>query len=249
MKKTLFFCFAMLLCIALLLPLAAETATVPMEIAVQDKADLLTPEEERVVAGLQGRSPRDVKLFLITATRQLTEREVAALCGADQGVNAAVLVVDRNTSGVYYYEMFLFNRADKMMTYSESDAILDDPQVYRDLKNGRLAEGATRFFSLVSDEIDEWHRQRPFWIAGVGIGVGLLIGGITVLCVFLSYRKKRHGESYPLSRYADLQLTESVDYFVGSFVTRVRVQSNSGGSGGGGGGGGGGFSGGSRGRR
>ena len=64
--------------------------------------------------------------------------------------------------------------------------------------------------------------------------------------IFLSYRKKRHGESYPLSRYANLQLTESVDHFVGSFVTRVRIQSNSGSSGGGGGGG---FSGGSRGRR
>ena len=64
--------------------------------------------------------------------------------------------------------------------------------------------------------------------------------------LFLSYRKKRHGESYPLSRYANLQLTESVDHFVGSFVTRVRIQSNSGSSGGGGGGG---FSGGSRGRR
>ena len=246
MKKTLFFCFAMLLCIVLILPLAAEAAVVPMEITVQDKADLLTLEEEQAIADLQGRSPRDVRLFLVTATRQLTEREVAALCGADQGEHAAVLVIDRNASGVYYYEMFLFNRADKMMTISESNAILDDPQVYGDLKNGRLAEGATRFFSLVSDEIDEWYRQRPLWITGVGIGVGLLIGGITVLCVFLGYRKKRHGESYPLSRYANLQLTESVDHFVGSFVTRVRIQSNSGSSGGGGGGG---FSGGSRGRR
>ena len=92
MKKTLFFCFAMLLCIVLILPLAAEAAVVPMEITVQDKADLLTLEEEQAIADLQGRSPRDVRLFLVTATRQLTEREVAALCGADQGEHAAVLV-------------------------------------------------------------------------------------------------------------------------------------------------------------
>ena len=69
--------------------------------------------------------------------------------------------------------------------------------------------------------------------ATIGVVVGLLAGGGAVLGVFLYYRKKQHGESYPLDRYAKLQLTEAEDRFVGSFVTRTRVQSSSSGGGGG----------------
>ena len=60
-----------------------------------------------------------------------------------------------------------------------------------------------------------------------GLIGGALIGGITVLCVFLFYRKKRHGASYPLDRYASMDLTDSEDRFVGSYDTRVRIQNNS----------------------
>ena len=56
--------------------------------------------------------------------------------------------------------------------------------------------------------------------------IGAIVGIVTVVLVWLRYRKKKHGESYPLSRYADLYLTESHDRFVGSYVTRVRVQNS-----------------------
>ena len=60
----------------------------------------------------------------------------------------------------------------------------------------------------------------------ISVSVGAMVGGGTVIGVWLCYRRKKRGESYPLSRYADLYLTESHDRFVGSFVTRVRVQNS-----------------------
>ena len=68
----------------------------------------------------------------------------------------------------------------------------------------------------------------------LGVVLGALAGGGAVLGVFLYYRKKQHGDSYPLDRYAKLHLTDAQDRFVGSYITRTRVQSNSGGGGGGG---------------
>ena len=55
---------------------------------------------------------------------------------------------------------------------------------------------------------------------------GVLAGGFTALGVALSYRRKKRGSSYPLDRYAKLNLTLREDRFVGSFVTRTRIQSN-----------------------
>ena len=76
----------------------------------------------------------------------------------------------------------------------------------------------------------------------IAVVAGLLAAGGSVLGVVLFYLKKQHGVSYPLDRYAKLHLTHREDRFVGSHVTRVRVQSSngSGGSRGGGSRGGGG---------
>ena len=254
MEKLIVLALVLLFCLALMLNVGAEAASGAMRITVLDQASLFDAEDLQYFADLQGTPVRgDVQLLLITSNYALSEGEVAALCGADRGAAVAALLI-KPSGNSYYYEMFLFNRADKMLTRAESDAILDNDQVYRNIKGGRLLTGATCFFELCVGEINEWHRQRPLWIVGVGTAVGTLAGGLSVLGVVLTYRRKRHGESYPLDRYAKLELTERSDIFVGSFVTRTRVQSSSGnGSGGlgrgGGGGFGGGFSGGSRGGR
>ncbi len=53
----------------------------------------------------------------------------------------------------------------------------------------------------------------------------LVVAFIVCLIVFLSYKKKKRAPSYPLSDFTDLQLTYRSDIFIGSHVSRVRIQS------------------------
>ena len=243
MRKLTFLLTLLLLLICLCLPLsAAEEGSATLQ--VYDNADFFTDEQEARLEQIP--CTHDVAYFVVTSGSKMSDYQVANRCGIGSEPPAIVLVIDR-TDDTYYYEMFVFNRADKMFFESESEAILDDPTLYNAIKRaGDLELGCTRFFELCTNEVNEWHFSRPLWILLIAAIVALLAGGFTVLGVFLHYRKKRHGESYPLGQYTNLQLTESRDVFTGSHITRVRVQSN---SGGGGRSGGGGFSGGSRGRR
>lgn len=53
----------------------------------------------------------------------------------------------------------------------------------------------------------------------------LVVAFVVCLIVFLSYKKKNRAPSYPLSDFTDLELTYRSDIFIGSHVTRIRVQS------------------------
>jgi uncharacterized membrane protein YgcG len=248
MKKTIVLFPIRLLLLSLFPPTAAQAKVVlPYNVTVYDSAGFFTAEEEIRLESMRGEDTHGVSFYLVTATVQMSASRVHSVCAIGEK-SAVVLVID-STGTTYYYEMFTFNGADDLFSDRDVDDILDADSVYRNIKRGDLYEGCESFFGLCQQVIaKEIARQNAFpWpalIAGV-IG-GVLIGGITVLCVFLFYRKKRHGVSYPLDRYATLNLTEHRDLFVGSYVTRVRVQSN---SSGGSSSGGGGFSGGSRGRR
>ncbi|MBQ8356943.1 MAG: hypothetical protein IJX39_03945 [Clostridia bacterium] len=246
MRKVYFLVLCVLLIAALSLPTLAHTAT------VYDQADLIPLRHE-----LQMKQPYDcdvpngVNFYVVTASNRMTSREVVNLCHIGNDENAVVLVIDRQND-TYYYEMFTYNWADDALSDSEVDDILDDPEVYEYIKGGYLYAGWERFCTLVESELQaqaqlerEREARKPLMSVIVGLVVAVLAGGGTALGVFLYYRRKQHGETYPLDRYARMHLTESHDRFVGSFVTRVRVQSNNGGSGGGGRG----PSGGSRGRR
>ena len=250
MRKVIILLSVLLVLLASALPIAAETQTaLPYNITVYDSAGFFSDKEEQQLAEKQGGDTHGVAFYLVTSTRQMSATRVHSVCAI--GEKAAVVLVIDSTGGTYYYEMFTFNGANDLFSNGDVEDILDADSVYRNIKRGELYAGSANFFDLCQRVIaEEIARQNAFpWpalIAGV-IG-GVLIGGITVLCVFLSYRKKRHGASYPLDRYATLDLIEHQDRFVGSYVTRVRIQSNSSG-GSRSGGGGGGFSGGSRGRR
>jgi uncharacterized membrane protein YgcG len=191
---------------------------------------------------MRGEDTHGVSFYLVTATVQMSASRVHSVCAIGEK-SAVVLVID-STGTTYYYEMFTFNGADDLFSDRDVDDILDADSVYRNIKRGDLYEGCESFFGLCQQVIaKEIARQNAFpWpalIAGV-IG-GVLIGGITVLCVFLFYRKKRHGVSYPLDRYAKLELTHNEDHYVTEHTTRTYSPRSSGGSSGGGrhGGGGG----------
>jgi uncharacterized membrane protein YgcG len=156
-----------------------------------------------------------------------------------------VVLVVRHALATYYYDMYTYGEAWDMFSNSDVDRILDDFGVYNNLKSGRIYEGCDAFFTLSHQTVSEYRAEQaakearePLMVALVGIGVAVLAAGITVLVVVLRYRTKKHGESYPLDHYAKLQLTRQEDRFVGSHVTRVRIQSSSGSGGRSGGGGG-----------
>lgn len=262
MKKAFFICVLFLLLgVVFLLSVCATQAPDPATVTVIDKLDVLTPEEEKSLSPTSF-DTHGISFYLITMQTayvddRLSDHEIYVACGMQSPVydapDAVVLVV--RMTGIdhaFYYEMYTYSDAYDIFSDHDINRILDADEVYDNLKAGKIKEGATAFFSLCAREIDEHYealaakeRRRPLMVALISVGAGVLAAGISILAVVLSYRKKLHGETYPLDRYARLNLTHREDRFVGSYVTRVRVHSNtSGGSRGGGGGGGGGFRGG-----
>lgn len=242
-------CFLILsLCLLALLTLPAFAATG----RVLDDAELLADNVEAELARELGTSAHGISYYVVTqrANSVISSMDVVRLCGIGNSEDAIVLVV-RLSGSAYYYDMYIYNRPDDVFGQSDVNRVLDADEVYG-IKSGKVAKGAQAFFrecELVMTEYEQAQERaaarKPLMTLIVAAVVGVLAGGGSVLGVFLYYRRKQHGESYPLDRYARLHLTDTYDRFVGSYVTRVRVQSNSSG----GRGGGGGLSGGHRGGR
>lgn len=243
MRKLIFFALIVTILTVSALPTLAHSAT------VYDDAGFLTSEEIGYLSEVCDCYTDGIEFFVVTSASQMTSSQVKRRLSIDADRDAVVLVIDKQND-TYFYEMFTYNRADEMFSDADVDEILDHPSVYDSIKSGELALGIKCFLSLSQTrvtravEADRAKEARePLMIVITALAVALLAGGGAVLGVFLYYRRKQHGESYPLDRYAKLDLTECHDRFVGSYVTRVRVQSSNGG------GGRGGASGGSRGRR
>ena len=62
---------------------------------------------------------------------------------------------------------------------------------------------------------------------GIGIFAGILIAVIVAICIIYAYKKKTKSAIYPLGRYANLDLKMRDDRFMGSFVTKRRLQNQS----------------------
>lgn len=250
MRKTLFLLFSLLLLALLFLPAAAKNT------AVIDKAGLLTADEETALQSTLLSPKEDTLFFVVTdyGDEAPTNREIISLCGFSKEDPAVILAV-RRSGGEYFYDLYTFGAADKWFTNGDVDDLLDDTAVYGNLKNGRVFDGSAAFLRLANSICINGEKRlaekeakkeagRPLRAVLFGILSAAAVGGGATLGVFLFYRRKIHGEIYPLDRYAKLNLTVSKDIFVGRTVTRVRVQSSSssGGSSGG-------FSGGHRGGR
>lgn len=144
-----------------------------------------------------------------------------------------------------YYEMFTYGEAYDLISDRAADRILDSSDVYDNIKGGNLADGAVAFVKNTEQEITRelsgeiYFAPEDIWLI---IGISIAAGIISVVAVILAYKTKLKSPIYPLSQFADLELTESGDFFLGQTVTRTKISSSSGSGGSGGGGG-------SRGRR
>ncbi len=140
------------------------------------------------------------------------------------------------------------------ISYSESESILDS--ILPSMADGDYAEAAMLYIELASTyfsnsdnfsstDVGDGYEYTDYY-EDLGIGayivtgllVGSIIGGITVLVVYLVYKRKVHGDTYPLGRFADFKLTENKDTFITKNVIVTRIPdppSSSGGRSGGGG--------------
>ena len=153
-----------------------------------------------------------------------------------------VLLEIERIGSTYYYELYTYGDAYALISDSDADYILDYDGIFFSIKGGALAEGIRCFATVTSDVISSSRKSAKMSAIIWPIVIGIAVGAITVVCVVVKYKRKLKSPSYPLSKYASLNLTYSDDSFIGSNVTRVRINTSSGGGGGRG-------SGGSRGRR
>lgn len=156
-----------------------------------------------------------------------------------------ILLVISYEYGTYYYELFTKGAPHTDITDKEANRILDNKGVYDNIKSGKLYEGIDEFITLAEKAASGKLRNsfKKVFVPSLIISLAVSVGASVF--VFFKYRKKLHSASYPLEKYASLNLSVSDDKFITKTVTRVRVNSSSSSGGRSSGGGGGG----SRGRR
>lgn len=240
MRKTVFLCLFCLLLVCLALPIGAAQFEM-----IDDRAELVFSVDQLQDEEADGTETYGVRYFLLTDTARepLSDSEVLTRCGIGRKDDAAVLLV-RYTGGTYYYDMYTWGLANDALSNADIDRILDDSAVYNNLKEGNISVGAGYWRARCADRVADYAAKQakreagriPRGIAAMAVSF-FVAGGIAMLCVALSYRKRTHGEIYPLERYARLDLQLKSDRFVGSYITRVRIRSNNSGGGGGHGGG------------
>ncbi|MBQ9071521.1 MAG: TPM domain-containing protein [Clostridia bacterium] len=164
---------------------------------------------------------------------------------AGKSFDNLVLLVVSYEYGEYYYELFTNGSPDVDITDSEADKILDNNEVYDNIKSGNLYEGISACIPLLKTALLGTLRNGFSEVFVPSLIIAIIVAVVACVIVIAKYNKKLHSPSYPLDKYARLDLNVSKDTFITRTVTRVRVSSPSRRSGGGGGGRGGG----SRGRR
>ena len=157
-----------------------------------------------------------------------------------------VLLIVSYEFGEYYYELFTKGSPDTDISDKEADKILDNEKVYDNIKSGNLTEGILEYVSLAETAVKGTLRNSFKKVFVPSLVISFSVAAIAAVSVIAIYKRKQHSPSYPLEKYARLDLNVSRDTFRNKFVTRVRINTSSGGGGGGRSGGGGG---GSRGKR
>ena len=244
-----------LLCALLfgVLSLGASAQTYPDDLAsVIDKDDKLSDADEQEInaalaqAREQAGIPICVYVFATNYSESYWGDDFLAEYGISRNTDLVLLVVEYTPFDINYY-MYAYGDAYYQINQKEIDYILDDSTVYYHIKSGDPATGICAFAELTAEAYTG--RLGVSW-ALILIGaliIGCIAGGIGVSSISASYKRKNPSQSYPLDRFAKLELTRQNDRVIGKFVTTTMISSGSrGGHGGGrpGGGGGGGYRGG-----
>ena len=248
LKKSIALALILLcLTVCLTLPLSAAES-----VRVYDPAKMLTAAESTQMAALLDRlsTEHGVELYLAT---YLADGPYDDFYGDDychrvknlKSTDAVLLVVTyERLNDTYYYDMYTYGEANYAINQKEVNYILDDYDVYDNLKGGRVYDGCEAFFTLSAEAFTgrvgmAWS-VIIFLSAAISVGIAFAVRG----AVIAVYRKKKASVDYPLDRYARLELTHESDAFVREYTTRTYSPRSSGSGGGSRHGGGGGHRGG-----
>ena len=242
--------------LALILLCLAVCLTLPLSAAeserVYDPSDMLNATEAAELTALLNRlsTEHGVEMYLAT---YLAKGPYDDFYGDDychrvkdiKNTDAVLLVVTyERLNDTYYYDMYTYGEANYAISQKEVNYILDDYDVYDNLKGGNVYDGCEAFFTLSAEAFTG--RVGMAWsiiiflAAAISIGIAFAVRG----AVIAVYRKKKASVDYPLDRYARLELTHESDAFVREYTTRTYSPRSSGGGGGSRHGGGGGHRGG-----
>ena len=241
-------CLLMLLCLSalLVLPAAAESGR------VYDPSGMLSATEAAKLGTLLDElsAKSGVELYLAT---YVADDRYDDFYGDDyctrvrnlKDTDAVLLVVTyEEFNDTYYYNMYTYGEANYAINQKEVNYILDTYDVYYNLKDGNVYEGAAVFFEMSAEAFTGRVGAPIGIIVVISAIISLIIAFGVRAAVVAVYKKKKASVDYPLDRYASLELTHESDSFVREYTTRTYVPRSGGSSGGGRHGGGGGHRGG-----
>ncbi len=243
---------SIILLVAILLLALSTSVYANQNSPVVDTAQIFSANERAAIEDACDRAEEqtNVKFMVVTTEQTLYGEDILQDYGYSDEESRVILVITVEPSE-NFYDMYTYGKADSKISDLEVDLILDAPDVYNEIKSksGNVAAGAIAFVEHTADKILTSNWAFSNFSVGNFVAIAFIaLSGAFVVCllVFLSYKKKKRSESYPLDAYTKLTLTESHDVFLGSFVTKRRIDTSSGGgrSGGGSRGGGGGHRGG-----
>ena len=242
---------------ALLLVLVCLSASFALSAAaesgrVYDPSGMLTVSEAANLGTLLDElsAEYDVELYLAT---YVADDRYDDFYGDDyctrvrnlKGTDAVLLVVTyEEFNNTYYYNMYTYGEANYAINQKEVNYILDTYDVYYNLKDGNVYEGAVAFFEMSAEAFTGRVGAPMGVIVVISAIISLIIAFGVRAAVVAVYKKKKASVDYPLDRYATLELTHESDSFVREYTTRTYVPRSGGSSGGGRHGGGGGHRGG-----
>ena len=209
MKKWICLLTVLLLSLTLVIAASAETAPYDGKV-VYDNYGLFTPDEEaeirQAVAGVRPLI-EDASVVVICATdsESNAEQELAAL-GYDSPSDNVVGLVIFETPGEEYPYMSEIYTYGKMSDYTSKSKIDDiNDAIVSDIHAGRFLEGTKTFVSMISAAYADGiptpmnPTTKVVIVIVAALVSGLLAGGIPVLVLIFSYRKKNRSASYPLN--------------------------------------------------
>ena len=238
-KRTFLFIVAVLIFSIISVTASAQTG----EKRVYDFKNLLSNDEEIELILAEFEENTGVAIRVVTTYDEYFHFSDINLSQNGDSVILEIIRLD----GIYYYEFYTYGEANTQILDSEVDRILDNTDVYDNLKSGNFNKGIETLVSL-TEKAYLGDFQEPVWkTVVISLVLSFIIGGIAVVCVVAKYKRKQKAPSYPLDKYTSLILDplDRRDEFMGSRVIKTRVNNSSSGSGRSGGRSGGG----SRGRR
>lgn len=221
-----------------------------------DYADLYTEAEEAEIATTAEEILQNSGLLCVIVTDYGIgdlKADLPSYAGGAEDMVLLAIDMSAREFDLYQYNAAAGESAFRISA-AESDAILDG--ILPDMQNGAYRDAALIYLQDAEDafcnsvwfdpdEVGEdysyvsYEDDLSVWECILGsVFVGAIAGGITVLCVRGSYKRKIHGETYPLGQFVDFRLVEKTDTFLTKnvIITHIPDPPSGGGSARGGGG-------------